>query len=61
MKQGLDQDGQGCVLGLDGHMYAMFDFEAKVGYGKSGFPAPRKYSGWTHIGSIDAVMALIAQ
>ena len=46
-----------CVLSVDGHLYALFDFETRTGYNATGFPDPG--NGWKRIGSIDEAYALL--
>ena len=47
VKIGWSADNQSAVLILNGLPYAVFDFAAKYGYGRSGFPAPAPGSGWS--------------
>jgi len=54
VKIGWSEDNQKVVLLINGTPHAVFDFAAKRGYCRSGFPAPD--SGWTgHAWSDDAL------
>lgn len=38
--------GRCCGLVLDGHLYALFDFDTQIGFNISGFPPASKTDGW---------------
>jgi hypothetical protein len=40
-------DGLKAALSINGYIHAVFDFEARRGYCRDGFPPPVQSSGWT--------------
>ena len=56
-KEGRDR----CVLSLDGHPYALFDFETKTGYNVTGYPDAQPEKGWSRVGSTDPIIGLLRE
>lgn len=46
VKIGWSQDSKKAVLLINGYPHAVFDFEAKRGYCRTGFPPPQENSPW---------------
>lgn len=46
VKIGWSQDSKKVVLLINGYPHAVFDFEAKRGYCRTGFPPPQENSTW---------------
>ena len=47
VKIGWSKDSQKAVLLINGHPHAIFDFEAKRGYCRTGFPSPSESGAWS--------------
>jgi hypothetical protein len=43
-------DGLKAALSINGYIHAVFDFEARRGYCRDGFPPPIESRGWTRYG-----------
>ncbi|NIA56371.1 DUF2251 domain-containing protein [Massilia sp. TW-1] len=50
VKIGLSQDGQKTVLLINGYPHAVFDFSARRGYCRTGFPPPPSNGVWSVAG-----------
>jgi len=60
VKIGWSVDNAKVVLLINEHPHAVFDFAAKRGYCRSGFPPPAKDSGWCGHAWSDDALALFA-
>jgi hypothetical protein len=50
VKIGWSTDCQKAILLINDHPHAVFDFEAKQGYCRSGFPPPKRSGSWSAAG-----------
>lgn len=57
---GWSSDNTKVVLMINGHPHAVFDFTAKRGFCRSGFPPPVVESGWTGHGWSDTCLEVFA-
>ncbi|HET8637775.1 MAG TPA: DUF2251 domain-containing protein, partial [Acidobacteriaceae bacterium] len=60
IKIGWSVDSQKVVLLINGYPHAVFDFSAKHGYCRTGFPPPAHDSGWTGHGWSEDSLELFA-
>lgn len=54
-----NETGDICALTIEGNLFALFDFDAKVGYNGSGFPEAGP--GWRRIGSLERATERLQQ